>query len=496
MELNSSLKNYSNEKKLFMLQQLISIIENSESIKERVASLQKLATLGVTNEDYYDLLENLLISDSSHKIRCLAANSLKSLFLTKSFIPMKWSFKHEPSVKCLIAITNTLGAIDNAKSKRFLINELRNISIKKYSKHIKSLFENGQLEGYAGPQLAGPQLARQLNNFHIIKFLENNFRRFNYSLNLGEVVSLDLSNVSSHVFDYKVLKLPDFIGTLESLEKLDLKFNRIKSVPNTIKNLSSLKYLNLSYNKIRKIPADMCNLRSLEYLNLKSNKITSLPDGIGKISHLKSLNLRSNNLKNVPKTIDNLKDLKMLVLHGNQLDDFSLSFHESTLKKLELGLNNFQNIPSTLRNLEYLEELGLEGNNITKIPKWLCDLTSLKVLRLHNNNINNLPNSFGNLIQLKELTLWNNHIKTLPKTFRSLSNLKNLNLNWNDLRAFPESLPESLEILSLWGNKIQKIPKSIEKLKNLRILDLNFNKNLDLSRKNLNLEKNGLIIYK
>jgi Leucine-rich repeat (LRR) protein len=77
-----------------------------------------------------------------------------------------------------------------------------------------------------------------------------------------------------------------------------------------------------------------------------------------------------------------------------------------------------------------------------------------------------------------------------------LSNLKNLNLNWNNLETIPKNLPNNLEILSLWGNKIQKIPKSIENLRKLRILDLNFNKELNLSKKRINLEKNGLIIYR
>ncbi|TFG00712.1 MAG: hypothetical protein EU541_01520 [Promethearchaeota archaeon] len=479
------------EEKLSDFNHLISIIENSENIKDRIESLQELAKVGEANERYYNLLENLLISDSNHKIRYLAANSLKELFLNKSFIPMKWSFKHESSVKCLIAITNTLGAINNSKSRKFLWNELQNVSIKKYREHIDTLLEKRKLDGYSGPKLA-----ELLNNCHVIRFLENKFGKLRYSLKLGKVIRLDLSNANSHVFNYKILKLPDFIGVLKDLTKLDLRFNRIKSIPNSIKNLTSIKYLDLSYNKIKKLPTDINSLQLLEYLNLKSNKIMSLPQGIKDLSNLKTLNLRSNNLASIPNNLDELENLEELILRGNNLDKLPLSFVGSHLRILELGLNNFKIIPNSLRNLKDLKILGLEGNQIHYIPQWIGKLDSLEILRLHNNHVHKLPSSIGNLNKLEKLTLWNNNLKLLPDSFKKLTNLKNLNLNWNNLERVPKNLPQNLEILSLWGNKIHKIPKSIEKLTKLKILDLNFNKDLDLSKDTINLEKNGLIIYK
>lgn len=492
MERNFSLKNNPKDKKSLEFQQLISIIENSENLWERIESLRELAKLGVTNKKYYTLLENLLVSDSSHKIRYLAAITLKNLFLEKSFIPMKWSFKHESSVKCLIAITNTLGAINNKKSKKFLLNELKNISIKKYRNHIHTLSKSGQIR-----DKSGPELAQLLNNYHVIKYLQNNFGKLSYSLKLGKVQELDLSNANSHVFDYKILKLPDFIDVLTSLKKLDLRFNRIKKVPTSITNLYSLKSLDLSYNKIKKLPLDLSSLESLEYLNLKSNKITTLPNRIGKLSALKTLNLRSNNLSSIPTTLDHLQKLEQLILRGNNFNLLELSFNKSSLKIVELGLNAFKEIPNSLKDLKKLTILGLEGNEIENIPNWIKELISLEVLRLHNNNLSKLPDSIGKLSKLRELTLWNNNLDHLPQSFNKLSNLKNLNLNWNKFEKFPKNLPKNLEILSLWGNKIEKIPSSIKKLTKLKILDLNFNKNLDISKERYNLEKkNGLIIYR
>lgn len=54
--------------------------------------------------------------------------------------------------------------------------------------------------------------------------------------------SLDLSFCN-------LLKIPDAIGNLHSLEDLNLRGNKFVTLPNTIKQLSKLKYLNLEHCK-------------------------------------------------------------------------------------------------------------------------------------------------------------------------------------------------------------------------------------------------------
>ena len=59
-------KNYGNKKldKFSAINQLISIIENSENIQARIEGINVLAEINANTENVFKLLENLLISDS------------------------------------------------------------------------------------------------------------------------------------------------------------------------------------------------------------------------------------------------------------------------------------------------------------------------------------------------------------------------------------------------------------------------------------------------
>jgi len=493
---NNIIERYNSKEidKFSTFQQLIAIIENSNNINHRIESIRYLLKLGIKKEAFFELLENLLISDSNPKIRSIAVKIIKNNFIEKAFDLMNWAYNHEDSIECIVNIISTIGEIDTYESKSFLINKLRDVKSDKYKSHLKRLFKNIKLNGYSASQLA-----TILNNYHVIKFLEKKFKKINYKIKTGVVITLDLSNASNyHVFEWNILnRLPEIICTLNFLIKLDMKFNRIKIVSSAIKNLQSLKYLDLSYNKIKNLPNSIGKLHSLTYLNLKHNNLTDVPDIMGDLVNLKTLDLRANNLRYVPKSLNKLTKLEELILHGNKLDDLTLSFNNSSLKLLELGLNNLNHIPKGFKYLNSLKRLGLGSNKIIEVPFWIRKLTSLEELHLYNNNINELPSSIGKLSNLKELTLWNNNLRTLPQTFKSLTNLKRLNLSWNKFEVIPDILPDSLEILSLWGNNLKIIHEATKNLKNLRILDLNFNKNLEITENiRKKLEKNGLTIYK
>ena len=104
----------------------------------------------------------------------------------------------------------------------------------------------------------------------MIRYFEEKFTKINYKVNNGLVAELDLSCTSN--FGWNLLKnLPEFIGVLKYLKKLDLKINGIAKIPTSIGFLSDLKYLDLSNNVIKSLPGSIGSLKSLESLYLRYN---------------------------------------------------------------------------------------------------------------------------------------------------------------------------------------------------------------------------------
>ena len=154
--------------------------------------------------------------------------------------------------------------------------------------------------------------------------------------------------------------LPESIGNLKSLERLELQYNSITTLPESITKLTSLTYLSLGSNSITTLPESIGNLTSLEYLSLWGNSISTLPESIGNLTSLEKLYLNNNDLSTLPESITMLKSLK---------------------------------------------ELGLQHNDLSTLPESITKLTSLKILRLNSNFITTLPESIFNLKNLTELDI-------------------------------------------------------------------------------------------
>ena len=94
--------------------------------------------------------------------------------------------------------------------------------------------------------------------------------------------------------------LPDGIGKLASLERLDLSGSRaLEGLPESIDGeLSNLKDLNLSFTGIRTLPDWIGNLESLEFLYLSFSRLESLPPSIENLNNLRIIDVRRVNLSN------------------------------------------------------------------------------------------------------------------------------------------------------------------------------------------------------
>lgn len=82
-------------------------------------------------------------------------------------------------------------------------------------------------------------------------------------------------------------EFPRELCQYDSLEKLSLSSNLIRTIPEIVPNqLRCLKILDLNSNNLSYLPPCVCNLASLEVLTVNNNKLVSLPEEIGRLDKL------------------------------------------------------------------------------------------------------------------------------------------------------------------------------------------------------------------
>ena len=377
------------------LEQLTSLIENSDDVGVRLESIKIIGELAIFSNKSFKLLENLLISDTSEDIRIAASEMLRTNFIDRAFEPMKWALQHESSNRCLyfiisslITLVTSLGERDDFTARSILINELNRAPHKEFLIGFQELCERRKVEA-----ITNKELAEILIDCFIIFHLEK-FTNMEYS----EIFVLENCKVSElNLNTSNLTELPPSIGDLNSLKKLSLWINRLKNIPESIGSLSSLESLNLRVNYLKKLPDSIGSLLSLKNLDLYANRLISIPSSIGSLSSLEKLLLSKNELVILPPSIGSLSSLKILDLSNNELD---------------------------------------------KLPASIGLLSSLEFLNLQQNNLNSLPDSIGELSSLQTLIISKNRLKTLPETLSSLKNLKELYLGDNSSIILPKGLEE------------------------------------------------------
>ncbi|TKY58399.1 Plant intracellular Ras-group-related LRR protein 4 [Spatholobus suberectus] len=149
--------------------------------------------------------------------------------------------------------------------------------------------------------------------------------------------------------------LPDSIGKLSSLVKLDLSENRITVLPSTIGGLSSLTSLDLHSNKIAELPECVGDLLSLVYLNVGANQLSSLPASLGRLVRLEELDLSSNQLSVLPDAIGSLVSLKILNVETNDIEEIPHSIGRcGSLTELCADYNRLKALPEAVGRLRAL----------------------------------------------------------------------------------------------------------------------------------------------
>lgn len=194
----------------------------------------------------------------------------------------------------------------------------------------------------------------------------------------------------------------------------------LTTLPDCIGDLTSLIRLELNLNKLTKLPERFGDLTSLTWLDLTHNQLTELPERFGELTSLTKLCLLSNKLTKLPEPFGDLKSLTWLNLNSNQLTE----------------------LPERFGDLTSLIQLYLYDNHLTELPECIGELTSLTTLHLSNNQLTELPECIGKMPSLCEINIYGNPLTFLPDEIR---NIRVFN-KWSDsksLLSLPTTRPPS-----------------------------------------------------
>ncbi|XP_050245499.1 disease resistance protein RPV1-like isoform X1 [Quercus robur] len=346
---------------------------------------------------------------------------------------------------------------------------------------------------------------------------------------LKSLECLDLSRSSN--FE----NLPENLGNVKGLKRLNLSGTAIKELPSSIECLPSLTSLvmhgckNLvclpnttcgfqfhgaldlsTCSRFKNLPENPWIIECLGRLDLSETAIEELPSSIGGLIGLTSLTLGScKNLVYLPNTICCLKSLECLDLsRSSNFENLPENLgNVKSLKMLHLDFTAIMELPSSIGGLIGLTSLTLRGcKKLVCLPNSICCLKSLECLDLFgSSNFENLPENLGNVKGLKRLNLSGTAIKELPSSIECLPSLTSLVMHGcKNLVCFPnttcgfqfhgaldlstcsrfENLPENpwiierLGMLDLSKTAIEEMPSSIGCLTNLTALTLRFCLNL------------------
>jgi Leucine-rich repeat (LRR) protein len=225
-------------------------------------------------------------------------------------------------------------------------------------------------------------------------------------------------------------QIPDCVGKLVQLERLDAYKNQISEVTERIGALQTLKELNIFNNQLATLPAAVSELEALELLNVASNQLVTLPP-LKRLRSLKRLALFWNKSCPPSARVDMCNGrcicMKLFMQIQRQVYADTSDVHHSLveppvgLTRMRLLCVRLPEVPE-LGNKPELEELQLSKNLIDELPD-LAGLPALTSISVGNNNLRTIPASISACTALQELAAGSNLIEALPLGLAGLPDL-------------------------------------------------------------------------
>jgi hypothetical protein len=111
-------------------------------------------------------------------------------------------------------------------------------------------------------------------------------------------------------YEISVTEFPNEIFGLPNLIEVDLTGQMIKSIPDNIASLEKLEVLNLKDNKIDTINPAICDCRNLRELRIGGDSIKTFPDCLKKMKSLKHLSVQSNTVNELMDELREFENIK------------------------------------------------------------------------------------------------------------------------------------------------------------------------------------------
>ncbi|XP_016506049.1 receptor-like kinase TMK3 [Nicotiana tabacum] len=249
-------------------------------------------------------------------------------------------------------------------------------------------------------------------------------------------------------------RLPEFLGTMSSLEVLLLSTNRLSGpIPTTFKDTVFKKlWLNDQFGNGMSGPIDVVTtMVSLTSLWLHGNKFSGkIPEGIGNLTNLKEFNVNSNELVGlIPESLANMP-LDSLDLNNNhfmgpvpKFKATNFSFQSNPFCQTKQGTACALEVMSLLEFLDgvnYPSRLveSWSGNNPCDGSWWGLSCNNnhkVSVINLPRSNLSGtLSPSIANLESVTHIYLGSNNLSGfIPSTWTSLKSLSVLDLSNNNI---------------------------------------------------------------
>ena len=220
------------------------------------------------------------------------------------------------NLKCSGSVLETCGYLGSKSTKEIaeamgIIKQLKKILL--YNSQEFQLVDLCSGNGLV--PILSIHLFKNLINLKELNLRHNKFTDIPYWL--GDLKNLRTLNLMSNKF---LSKIPESIGNLTSLRKLDLWGTWISALPKSIYKLKNLKELNLRYTRVTVIPDSIGDLSSLEYLCCDpsitwQDCVIKIPKSILNCNSLKTLDLNRKSIEESPLIIEELRKRGVKVVH-------------------------------------------------------------------------------------------------------------------------------------------------------------------------------------